>query len=92
MKNFISLTYDASSYGVGYVLSYLMPDGREAPIAYASRTLTSTERNYSQLDKEALSIIAGVKKFHYFLYGHNIYSSYRSSTTPWTFQQNEACS
>ncbi|GBM59600.1 Uncharacterized protein K02A2.6 [Araneus ventricosus] len=64
------LTYDASPYGVGYVLSHLMPDGGEAQIACASRTLTSTERNYSQLDKEALSIIAGVQKFHYFLYGH----------------------
>ncbi|GBL76985.1 hypothetical protein AVEN_12648-1 [Araneus ventricosus] len=54
----------------GYVLSHLMPDDREAPIAYASRTLTPTERNYSQLDKEALRIIAGVKQFHYFLYWH----------------------
>ncbi|GBO28222.1 Transposon Ty3-G Gag-Pol polyprotein [Araneus ventricosus] len=64
------LTCDASPYGVGYVLSHLMTDGREAPIVYASRTLTSTDRNYSQLDKEALSIIDGVKKFHCFLYGH----------------------
>ncbi|GBN84323.1 Transposon Ty3-I Gag-Pol polyprotein [Araneus ventricosus] len=63
------LTSDASPYGVGYVLSHLIPDDTEAPIAYDSGTLTSTERNYSQLDKEALSIIAGSKKFHYFLYG-----------------------
>ncbi|GBN31009.1 hypothetical protein AVEN_51060-1 [Araneus ventricosus] len=47
-----------------------MPDGREAPIAYASRKLTSTERNHSQLDKEVLSIIAGVNKLPYFLYRH----------------------
>ncbi|GBL75295.1 hypothetical protein AVEN_194516-1 [Araneus ventricosus] len=64
------LTRDGSPYGEGYVLSHLMPDGHEAPIVYASRTLTSTERNYSQLDKEALSITAGVKKFHYFFYRH----------------------
>ncbi|GBN54882.1 hypothetical protein AVEN_9534-1 [Araneus ventricosus] len=47
-----------------------MPDGREASIADASRTLTSRERDYSQLYKEALSIIASVRKFNYFLYGH----------------------
>ncbi|GBO34764.1 Transposon Tf2-9 polyprotein, partial [Araneus ventricosus] len=66
------LTCDASSYDVGYVLSHLMPNGREAPIAYASRKLTSTDRNYSQLHKEAPSIIADVKKCHYFLYGHTL--------------------
>lgn len=46
-----------------------MNHGREVPVAYYSRSLTKTERNYSQLDKEALAIIASVKKFHYFLYG-----------------------
>ncbi|KAG8192995.1 hypothetical protein JTE90_028115 [Oedothorax gibbosus] len=63
------LTSDASSYGLGSVLSHLLPNGKEAPVAYYSRTMTKTERNYSQTDKEALAILAGVKKFHSYLLG-----------------------
>ncbi len=46
-----------------------MDDGLEHPIGFASRTLTPAESRYSQLDKEALAIIVGVKHFHQYIYG-----------------------
>ncbi|XP_008189838.1 uncharacterized protein K02A2.6-like [Acyrthosiphon pisum] len=59
---------DSSSYGIGAVLSHSIDD-REHPIMFASTTLSETEKRYSQLDKEALAIIFGVRKFHKFIYG-----------------------
>ena len=51
------------------MISHVMDDGHERPIAFASRTLSASERNYAQIERETLSFLFGVKRFHHFLCG-----------------------
>ncbi|CAB3257988.1 unnamed protein product [Arctia plantaginis] len=60
------VTADASQYGIGAVLSHKI---EKEPICFASATLNNAQKNYSQVEKEALAIIFAVQKFHKYLYG-----------------------
>ncbi|XP_055910620.1 uncharacterized protein K02A2.6-like [Eupeodes corollae] len=63
-----TLACDASPVGIAAVLSQI-DEGVERPIAFISRSLTLSEQNYSQLDREALAIVFAIDKFYMYLYG-----------------------
>lgn len=63
----LTLQCDASDSGLG---AALIQDG--GPIAYASRTMTDTERRYAQIEKELLAVTFGLEKFHQYTYGRKV--------------------
>ena len=71
---------DTSLYGLAAVLSHLMDNQSNKPITYASRSLSTVERKYSQLDKEVLAIPFSISKFYHYLYGRHfiIYGDHKS--------------
>ncbi|KAH7724395.1 gagpol and env protein precursor [Aphelenchoides avenae] len=58
---------DASKDGVGAVLSQIGPDGKEHPIAFASKCTSSAESKYAISDLEALALVYALRKFKYFV-------------------------
>ena len=63
---------DACAYGVGAVLMQWQNEGNKRvrkTIAYASRSLNKSERNYFVTELECLAVVYGVEKFRPYVYG-----------------------
>ena len=62
------ISADSSSYGLGAVLLQLHDDIWK-PVAFASRSLSDTEKRYAQVEKEALAALWACTKFQDYIYG-----------------------
>ena len=58
---------DASKTGLSAVL---LQEGQ--PVVYASRTLTDTEHRYSNIERELLGVVFGLKRLHHYTFGKPI--------------------
>lgn len=58
---------DASKHGLG---AALLQKGKL--VGYASKSLTSTEQEYAQIEKEMYAIVFGAERFHQYIYGNQI--------------------
>ena len=65
------ISADASSHGLGAVLLQQF-NSQWKPVAFASRSMTETERRYAQIEKEALATTWACEKFASYILGKSI--------------------
>ena len=79
----LSLETDASGIGLGVALLQMQegttcqkdvaPDNTNmCAIAFASKSLMGAEHRYSNIEREALGIIHGLKKFHHYCFAREV--------------------
>lgn len=79
---------DASGGAVGMILGQEQ-NGCQRVVAYAGRTLTKAERNYSVTEQEALYLMAGVKHFASYLHGRKFTIHTDHSSLKWLFTTSD---
>ena len=67
------VTTDASKTGLGITLWQKQVDGELKPIAFGSRLLNDTEKNYSIGELELLAVVRGLEKLRFYLYGKKVF-------------------
>ena len=65
----IRMEVDVLDYVTEGVLSMECKDGRWQPVAYLSKSLNETKRNYEIHDKEMLVILRGLENWRHLLEG-----------------------
>ena len=65
----LKVEVDTSDYATGGVLSMEEEDGKQRPVAFLSKSLNETERNYEIHNKEILAIIRGLEVWRHLLEG-----------------------
>ncbi len=63
------LETDCSLHGCGSIL-FQVVDGQERIVAYYSKLLSKSQRNYCATKRELLCIVLSLAHFHVYLYGH----------------------
>ena len=82
------LDTDASEYAIGAVLSQKQ-NGKEKVVAYFSRILTRSERNYCVTRKELLAVVKSIEHFNYYLYGQKFRVRTDHSALQWLMSFRE---
>ena len=83
------LDTDASNFGIGGVLSQIRPDGGEKVIAYASKTLSPSQRNYCATRRELLAVVEMTHKFRHYLVGQRFLLRVDHASLTWLLNFKE---